>query len=131
MIKVLTLMKRVIPLVCAANQKMSRSDGMSALHTNGMHYALVETDHPYKAPGVNLFNVSVICVYTLARTHTRKHTHTHTHTHPCTYAHTHTHARTRAHTHTRMRTHTRTHTDSKHSSDLNLYVSIPAGQVCR
>ena len=53
-------MKRVIPLVCAANQKMSRSDGMGALLANGMHYALVETDHPYKAPGVNLFNVSVM-----------------------------------------------------------------------
>ena len=58
MIKVLTLMKRVIPLVCAVNQKMDKLDA-AVLHINGMHYALVETDHPYKAPGVNLFNVSI------------------------------------------------------------------------
>ena len=52
-------MKRVIPLVCAVNQKMDKLNDAAVLHTNGMHYALVETDHPYKAPGVNLFNVSI------------------------------------------------------------------------
>ena len=61
MIKVLTLLKRVIPLVCVVNQKMvGKTDVVgdeSVVHTNGMHYAMVETDHPYKAPGVNLFKV--------------------------------------------------------------------------
>ena len=57
-IKVLTLMKRVIPIVSAVNQKRADSTAEAAPPvTNGMHYALVETDHPYKAPGVNLFKV--------------------------------------------------------------------------
>jgi len=59
-IKVLTLMKRVIPIVSAVNQKMSGAESTAEAAprvTNGMHYALVETDHPYKAPGVNLFKV--------------------------------------------------------------------------
>ena len=60
-IKVLTLMKRVIPIVSAVNQKVGIADGTAEAAappiTNGMHYALVETDHPYKAPGVSLFKV--------------------------------------------------------------------------
>jgi len=51
-------MKRVIPIVSAVNQKRADSTAEAAPPvTNGMHYALVETDHPYKAPGVNLFKV--------------------------------------------------------------------------
>ena len=70
-------MKRVLPLVCAVNQKMGSSvDAVSTPHSNGMQYALVETEHPYKAPGVNLFNVS----YNISAICTQ-HTHTHTHTH--------------------------------------------------
>ena len=44
----------------AVNQKMSGAESTAEAAprvTNGMHYALVETDHPYKAPGVNLFKV--------------------------------------------------------------------------
>jgi len=83
-------MKRVIPLVCAVNQKMGGAGGgvddAFTPHTNGMHYALVETDHPYKAPGVNLFKVRT---HTDSMHYTQAHTDTDTHTH--THAHKHTH----------------------------------------
>ena len=63
-IKVLTLMKRVIPIVSAITQKVGVADSTAEAppFTNGMHYALVETDHPYKAPGVNLFKVRALIV---------------------------------------------------------------------